>query len=122
MVLSSFSVTEMLSLYENWIISVDKHSYIHLQFDTFDIGCQAGSVLEIVYASSDKRVLCNRKNRPVFALRSRENQLQISFYLFKKPGELINVFAGHYIARSIQSVSLGLLTKRQTGKHDITFR
>ena len=112
---SPFYVSEMISSYETWIISVQQKTYIHLKFEIFDIGCQAGSALEVIYSPSDNVMLCNRQNRPVFPLISGDNRLEISLYIFKKPGELINQFTAEYFSRSLQEIEPGQLTNRRAG-------
>ena len=106
-VLSTFVTADLLSTEERWIITVSKQHYIQFQFETFDVGCQSGSVLEVELSTTDRRVLCNSESRPIFGLNSSDNHLQIKFFLYKKPGELINTFAGHYTARSFRHISEG---------------
>ena len=112
--MSTFSIEETLSTEENWFIHVDKHNYILLRFELFDIGCQLGSILEIKYSTQDKRRLCNL-NRAVFGLKSTDNHLEIKWYLVKKAGDLMNGFTGNYITQSKQNITAGLLTKQETG-------
>ena len=101
-------------LIQNWNIHVKTKHYIFLRFTVFDIGCQSGSALGVVFSSTDTHTLCNT-NKPIFGLNTASNTLKITFTFQKRANRLIEGFKADYTAKKIPRSSPRLITHEETG-------
>ena len=101
-------------LIQNWNIHVKTKRYIFLRFAMFDIGCQSGSVLELVFSSTETHTLCNA-NKPFVGLNSTSNILKITFTFQKRANRLTEGFKADYTARNFPRLSPSLMTHEEQG-------
>ena len=78
-----------------WHIQSVTESYIHLLFDSFDIGCDSQSSLEIEQTAGKRSTFCNT-NKPVQGIKSLTGYLKIRFTLNRIANFLIEGFSGRY--------------------------
>ena len=101
---------------EIWNIHVKEKHYIYLSFTLFDIGCQSGSILELVISTTEKHTLCNTNKPVVGGINSTYHIMKITFKYQKRANRLTEGFKAEYATRKIPRLDRRHITQEDTGK------
>ena len=101
---------------EIWYLIPSAKKYILLNFETFDIGCQTGNILEIETTTTGKRAICNKNKAEMLSgLKADGLSMKITFKFERRVSYLIEGFGARYVQLECKNFESELVSEEASG-------
>ena len=115
-VISNSLLGETPTTTEIWYLIPSPKKYILLNFETFDIGCQSGSVLGIETSTIQQREICNKNRAEMLrGLKADGTLMKITFKFERRVSCLIEGFGARYTQLELQNFESEFVSKEANG-------
>ena len=107
--LASDSYLGYLDIYAEsiWRITTLAPQYIVLYIDTFDVGCNTGSLFQVELTENTIQSFCNT-DKPLNQIVSLDTDMTIKFQSNRISGTLLEQFFGHYKVKAMVETTINI--------------